>query len=325
MSDFWKEFPSVYQGLSLVQRRIEDVVSSSRGFIRPYLEELVNVQGKMLRPSCVLLTSWIGSGADYPDLIADLAAGVELIHAASLVHDDIIDEAPIRRGVPTLHSRIGNRRAVVAGDYLMAKSFSLFTKASLERINSRTVADRIGRLCESEIDQDGEVGDFRISRTHYLRRIGGKTAALFSLSCYLGAAAGELNPLQIRRLSRFGYNLGMAFQIQDDILDYQGDDRSMGKEAGKDLRAGIATLPFLCARDRDPSGELLRLAEDMPMDDERFERAVSLVVSLDGPDCAGSVAQRYQKRAERELAGFPDTAHRDVLLKLLHVLSDRRM
>ena len=323
MSDFWISFPSVYQGLTLVQRRIEDIVSASRGFIRPYLQDMMGTQGKMLRPACVLLSAQMGEKQDQEDLITNLAAGIELIHAASLVHDDIIDEAPMRRGAAALHKRIGNRRAVVAGDYLMAKAFSLFSQASLERINSRTVSDRIGRLCESEIDQDGEIGDFTISRTHYLRRIGGKTAALFSLSCYLGAAAGGVKPLQVRRLSRFGYNLGMAFQIQDDILDYQGDHQSMGKKTGRDLSAGIATLPFLCARDKDRSGKLLKLVSDIPHDESSVDEAVSMVSSLGGVQCASEIAEAYQRRSLHELALLPDVPAREILGELLHRLTDR--
>ncbi len=324
MNNFWNNEPAVDQGLALVQRRIDETAAGARGFIRPYLQEKIRQQGKMLRPACVLLCSRMGEGgSDQVRLATDLAAGIELIHAASLVHDDIVDEAPLRRGEPTLHSIIGNRKAVVAGDYLMARAFSLFSHSSIERIDAGKVSDRIGRLCESEIDQDSEIGNFFISVTHYLRRIGGKTASLFSLACYLGAAAGNLSPLHVRRLTRFGYNLGMSFQIQDDILDYSGDREQMGKEAGKDLQDGIATLPLLCSLSRD-TGELRSLVSSHPMNNEQLEQAVGIIISLGGVDDARNISSRYQKRALQDLHALPNSESREALARLLHRLTDRK-
>jgi len=320
VNNFWKDEPLVSRGLEQVQSRIEQTVSGARGFIRPYLQQLLTQQGKMLRPACVLLSSRAEGAAADEDETADLAAGVELIHTASLIHDDIIDEAPLRRGESTLHSRIGNRKAVVAGDYLMAKAFSLFSSVPADRIRPQVVSDRIGRLCESEIDQDGEMGDFSISIGHYLRRIGGKTAALFSLSCYLGAASSNLSRLQQHRLSRFGYTLGMAFQIQDDILDYRGDERHLGKETARDLQAGIATLPLLCALQNDSSGALAQLLKSHPV---RADEACDMVLRLGGPAEAESIAEAYHRRARRELSRLPAGEASVMLGRLLDRLTGR--
>ncbi len=325
MNTFWKHEPSVDRDIAMVHRRITAVISQSRGYIRPYLEQMTANQGKMLRPACVLLCFALGdTGEGDKDLALDLAAGIELIHMASLVHDDIIDEAPLRRGEQTLHRRIGNRKAVVAGDYLMARAFSLFSGSSVKHIDAKRVSDRISRLCESEIDQDSEIGNFSITVTHYLRRIGGKTASLFSLACYLGGAAAELPPLQVRRLARFGYNMGMSFQIQDDILDYSGSPEQMGKEAVKDLRQGIATLPLLCALAKDTSSRLAERIFPAGMDDRELERAVLEVVNLGGVKEAGKYSRRYLDRALRDLNQLPQTDAARILEDLLHRLTARR-
>lgn len=302
---------------------MEETVSQARGYIRPYIQEMIRQQGKMLRPACVIAASKFGSEVR-PGLPIDLAAGVELIHAASLVHDDIIDQAEVRRGEPTLRSRIGNRKAVVAGDYLLARAFSLLTREAADQIDPRRVSHRISRLCESEIDQDGETGDFTISIPHYLRRIGGKTASLFSLSCYLGAAAGGVPLLQSRRLTRFGYHIGMLFQIQDDILDYNGIKQQTGKELGKDLQEGIATLPILYALQQDAKGELSSLIRKRPLDSIDLTRAIELVDSLGGLHSAVQVANRYLYRARRDLKGLPPGEARKFFFNLLTVLAGRQ-
>lgn len=323
VNSFWESEPFVDRGLAQVHERIIAVIRRSRGFIRPYLEEMMVEQGKMLRPACVLLSFHAGEqGSGNEDHAVQLAAGIEMIHTASLVHDDIIDGSSLRRGEAALHSRIGNRKAVVAGDYLLARAFSLLTGLSDENISSDTVSDRISRLCESEIDQDSETGDFSVSVQHYLRRIGGKTASLFSLACYLGAQAGKLSPLQVRRLSKFGYNLGMSFQIQDDVLDYLGSRSDMGKETGKDLREGIATLPVICARSRDTSGELASKLCAYP--DLDFGDIIKRTKDLGGISDAQAYARRYRRLAERELKFLPETEARIILQQLPDRLSRRR-
>ena len=164
------------------------------------------------------------------------------------------------------------------------------------------------------------MGDFSISIGHYLRRIGGKTAALFSLSCYLGAASANLSRLQQHRLSRFGYTLGMAFQIQDDILDYQGDERHLGKETARDLQAGIATLPLLCALQADSSGALAQLLKSHPV---RADEAYAMVLELGGPEKAESIADAYHRRALREISRLPAGEASELLKRLLERLTDR--
>lgn len=325
MVDFWSQEPLVSRDLDLVKLRMEEAVSQARGYIRPYIQEVIRQQGKMLRPACVISASKFGK-EERSGLSIDLAAGVELIHLASLVHDDIIDQAEVRRGEPTLRSRIGNRKAVVSGDYLLARAFSLLTRESADQIDldPRRVSHRISRLCESEIDQDGETGDFTISISHYLRRIGGKTASLFSLSCYLGAAAGGVPLLQSRRLTRLGYHMGMLFQIQDDILDYNGKEQQMGKDAGKDLLEGVATLPVLYALKQDSSGELSSLLSRRPLDSAGLVRAVELVDKLGGLHSANQMAERYLHRARRDLEMLPSGEARKFFFKLLTVLINRQ-
>jgi len=336
------------QYLERTDEMILQSVSLAHGFIQPYLQSLVSQQGKKLRPACVLLSHGIAADSDPTETACRLAAGVELVHLASLVHDDIIDEASYRRGKETLHKKIGSRRAIVAGDYLLARAFSLLSHEDIETVNPSIVSDRICRLCESEIDQDSEIGDFSISENHYLRRIAGKTASLFSLSCYLGAQSAEAGKVDRVRLSRLGYNLGMAFQIQDDVLDITGSRKELGKSVGKDLRSGIVTLPVLLALEHDSEGKLQQTlsrlkahilqqetadeqetAEEQTADEEEIPKvliaeAAELIVRLGGADAAEAAAEKYMHAAQKDLRKLPKNSFSDRFSVMMRTLLDRR-
>ncbi|OQA42042.1 MAG: Heptaprenyl diphosphate synthase component 2 [Spirochaetes bacterium ADurb.Bin315] len=226
-----------------IRCHIEETVAASHPFVRQVLLDYVRTGGKMLRPALVLIMSTLNGNNIDQDAI-NTAAAVELIHLASIVHDDIIDGAPIRRGKKTL-----SKQAVLAGDLLLSKALTL-----TGRLDTKTNRVAMARLCESELEQDANVGNFFIIRTACTRRIAGKTASLFALSCYLGSALATEDQLVRMRAHRLGYALGMAFQIQDDNLDYDGEAVLPGKEIAWDLKTGF--LRFLsclhCRRKRKP-------------------------------------------------------------------------
>lgn len=322
-NEYWDHDPHLSKRLEDVRGVIREILSGARGYIQPYLRDIAAQQGKMLRPALLILSSWTGSAEESE--VTALSAGIELIHAASLVHDDIIDEAATRRGEPTLHRRIGNRKAVVAGDYILVRAFALLSQQDIKHsYNPSVVSDRISKLCESEIDQDSEIGNFFIPRHRYIRRIGGKTAALFSLSCYLGAAAGKCEAGHVRSLSRFGYNLGISFQIHDDILDITGRKHLTGKDTGKDLSVGIATLPLICALEQDTQGILKRMLQDYTPGASMTGDIIALISELGGTEAAGRIAQRYEMRAARELSRLPASDARESLGRLLGKLAGRQ-
>ncbi len=323
-NEYWNQDPLLAEWLEHVRVNIKGTLSGARGYIRPHLQDIASQQGKMLRPALLILASWVGSGSSQQEEVTALAAGIELVHAASLIHDDIIDEASARRGEETLHRRIGNRKAVVAGDYILVRAFALLSQDMKRSYDSKVVSDRMAKLCESEIDQDSEIGNFFIPKSRYIRRIGGKTAALFSLSCYLGASAGKLDAGQVRALSRFGYNLGISFQMHDDILDITGRPNRMGKDVGKDLTVGIATLPLICALEMDRSGKLKRMLDGAVPGDRQIPEIIAEIHRIGGVDAARRTARSYEQQANRELSRLPACDARESLSRLLHRLAKRQ-
>ncbi len=322
--------PALRLELKRVQATIEETVESSHAFIRTLLRSHVESGGKMLRPALVLLCSRLGEGSNRDQAIK-VASVLEMIHLASLAHDDIIDSAKTRRGVPTLFAQRGAKQAVLAGDYLLARALALVSEEEQEEgMDARVVSNALARLCESELEQDAGQGDYFISKTTYFRRIGGKTAALFALSCYAGASVGKLSAHERMVCHRIGYTMGMAFQIQDDILDYVGEQTKLGKHTGKDLREGIPTLPLLFALEREaamPEKEreltLLLSAQDKPLSKSRSAKAVALVVLLGGVQKAYSTAQSYKDRALRDIQTLKNKEIATELTQLFEKLARR--
>ncbi len=243
------------ESLQKVRRRIEDLVAESPGMIRKDLETLTARPGKMLRPLFVFLSARGGEAVE--EELVSIAASMELLHIASLAHDDVIDNAARRRGELTLHQTSGAKRAILAGDYLLAMSMKLASGRFEQSLVAR-MTEGVERLCLSEIEQDENIGRFNVSREQYYSRIQGKTAELFGLSCFAGALLSGKNEEGCEQLYQAGLNFGMAFQIQDDVLDYLGDSGVMGKNGNTDIKNGIPTLPLILAmEDKLPGVEAL--------------------------------------------------------------------
>jgi len=328
MQDFYE--PLLRQELLSVQATIEKTVESAHAFIRTLLRSHVGSGGKMLRPALVLICSRLGEASDRDQAIL-VASVLEMIHLASLAHDDIIDSAKTRRGVPTLFAQVGAKQAVLAGDFLLARALALVsTQESSEKINALVVSNALSRLCESELEQDAGQGNYFISKTTYYRRIGGKTASLFALSCYAGASVGKIPDLERMVCHRIGYAMGMAFQIQDDILDYVGKKEKLGKHTGKDLKEGIPTLPLLLALETElPMPEqdrkltaILR-TKSKPLSKASVSKAVALVESLGGVQKADSIAQSYKERALRDIQTLKNQTIATQLTQLFEKLATR--
>ena len=240
------------------------------------------------------------------------------------MHDDIIDGAQKRRGKTSVYAKAGAKQAVLAGDFLLARALMLIN--GKERgMDNQVVSRALTRLCESELDQDAGQGDFFIGRSTYLRRIGGKTASLFALSCYSGMALQETNEAMNRLVHRIGYCMGMAFQIQDDILDYIGSSKKLGKYIGGDVKSGIPTLPLICALEKENElgkHELKRVLTDrkIPLDRRTTVKVLSLVEELGGIQKAQFHAESYRKQALEDIhhLGSPEVERMltSMLLKL---------
>ena len=239
----WDNFPEFKPRLLEVAVCLSDVIEKSPALIKPDLEIVMN-PGKMLRPAFVLMAAT--TGGTQSEHLVRVAAAIELLHTATLVHDDVIDLSSERRSRATLHTKVGMKRAILAGDYLFALALELASAAHNDLLVD-VVNKAVSSICLSEIEQDSDPGNYFIDRDAYYRRIRGKTAELFALSCRIGAILGGADEEVSDGFYDAGLNFGLAFQIMDDVLDYRGSKNTMGKPAGNDLKDGIPTLPLILA------------------------------------------------------------------------------
>ena len=269
---------------------------------------LLGAGGKRVRPLFAIAAGACAPGFDGPAPLDVVRGGVsvELVHLGSLLHDDVIDEAETRRGIDSVNARWGNLRAILAGDFLLAKASEI--AASLGTEVAGLLAATIGRLCEGEVIELNDA--YRVDRTEgaYLAAIDGKTAALLATACRIGGIVGGLDRPSIDRLTDFGRAYGMAFQIVDDVLDVIATDDQLGKPAGHDLKEGAYNLPTLRAL-AGPDGDELRDLLGEPIDGERWERARAIVRASDGIAESIDAAQGYVDEACDLLAPFEDRPH----------------
>ncbi len=252
------------RGLSRVQVRFNQQLDSAIEPVAALCRYLERYRGKLLRPTLTLVSGLCAAGRDDDGAITDahitIAAVVEMIHMATLVHDDVLDEAAIRRGGQTVNALAGNEAAVILGDYLISRSFHLCSQ-----LDTQATALRIGEItstvCEGELLQLHHRGNFELDERTYFQIIERKTAALIGVSCEMGARHSSA-PDDAGRLFEYGRRLGLAFQIQDDLLDVVGDEDVVGKPLGRDLEKGKLTLPVIhhlsATSDREASLEVLR-------------------------------------------------------------------
>lgn len=320
MTEFWKDEPDIAEGLDAAAVLIQKGIAGANSYIASYLNQMASVRGKMLRPALILIGARFGKKND-PALVYEQAALIEMIHIASLIHDDIIDSAPTRRGIPTLYRELGARRAVIAGDYVLARALALGSSQFRGDEPAAAVSRAFCRLCDGEISQDSEEWDFTISESHYLRRIGGKTASLFALSGYMGANHSDAEPAIQNLLHQIGYTLGMSFQIKDDILDMNGSQDSLGKPVYRDLRSGVCTLPLIYAIEQDKTGRLAAtLSGRRSISAAKAGRLIRRIKELGGIERAESTASAYSDRASELINRLPDKETVALLQRMMNKL-----
>ena len=280
----------------------------------PYKEisaSLLLAGGKRLRPAMTILAA--KSGTYDRSRVFPAALAIEALHAATLAHDDIIDGATVRRGLPTVSEKHGVNMAVYTGDYLFAKSLLLMAESGLETDRSQWVAKAVLSMCEGEMAQ--YLGRYQITPLpQYLRRIARKTGLLFSAACAIGAKAGGLEEVEVNRLRRFGFRFGMAFQIRDDLLDMDMDEKEAGKPVVRDLKDGIATLPVLLAirNNQELSGELQQCFSGSGDIGELLDA----VRTAGGTRDAGRMLGRYGDKCRALLSEMPRHTTRNALEEL---------
>jgi heptaprenyl diphosphate synthase len=292
--------------------RVEAALRASVQADDPHLTEmashLIQAGGKRLRPALAIAAGACRLGIPVTDEVVLGGVSVELVQVGSLYHDDVMDEAEIRRGVDSVNARFGNLKAILSGDFLLAKASEI--AASLGTEVAALLAATIGRLCEGQVRELQSVYDPTRTEDAYLAAIAGKTASLFAAACRIGAIVGGLDRDAVEALTVYGHRYGMAFQIVDDVLDVVATDEELGKPSGHDMAEGIYTLPVIRAlRVGDDAatelGELLGRELIEPAD---LSRARKLVRASGAVDDALALARRYGEEAGAALATLPRSA-----------------
>jgi heptaprenyl diphosphate synthase len=285
---------------------------------------ILTAGGKRLRAVLCLLAARVNRPS-IPDSAIYAAAGVELIHAASLVHDDLIDQSPHRRGRPTIHEKWHHDVALLSGDYLYALAARAIVLAGDIQVMEH-IAVAATAICEGEICSVDVVEPLDEALDSYNFKIAHKTAALFQAAAQSGAVCGGASGEVVAALGHFGRSLGMAFQIVDDVLDYVGEEAAMGKPAGGDLRSGLITLPLIYAVAHDDSGGFLHGVVERLGDEagpEELAEALRRVQSSGGPERAHQDAARHRQEALEYLALVPDESVRAPLEEVARLVVER--
>jgi heptaprenyl diphosphate synthase/octaprenyl-diphosphate synthase len=296
------------EDLAAVEQRLYERTASRSALLSDSGAYTVSAGGKRLRAALVLLTARLG--AYQLERAIHPATAVELLHAASLVHDDLVDHTGLRRGRVTVHERWDQHVALMLGDYFFALAADELSIESDPRV-IRFYAEAARIIVEGELSPVTQLEPLEVALAQYRYKIGCKTAVLFEAACKAGIAVGGGTPEQIEALGQFGYDLGMAFQIIDDVLDFTGDEAALGKPAGNDLREGTLTLPLIYAVDESDAPLLRELARTARPDPARVSEIVAAVIEAGGTALALGEAQRTIDRALRQLDRFgPSPAKR---------------
>jgi heptaprenyl diphosphate synthase len=305
---------SLADGLARVESALTTAVGSDDAFVREVASHLVAAGGKRFRPMLALLAAQLGD-AEAPEVVR-AAVVCELTHLATLYHDDVMDEAAVRRGAPSANSRWTNSIAILTGDFLFARASDLLADLGPEAV--RIQAQTFERLVTGQIRETvgPEPGEDAVA--HYLQVLADKTGSLVATSARFGASFAGVDEPLVRALTAFGEDVGVAFQLSDDLLDIVSQDGTSGKLPGTDLREGIATLPVLLALAGDDPAEarLRRLVSAPVTDDDEHAEALALLRASKALDSATEVLADYAARARERLAAVPAGDVRDALSAL---------
>ncbi|HZP96573.1 MAG TPA: polyprenyl synthetase family protein [Candidatus Limnocylindria bacterium] len=295
-----------------LERRLLDVGRGGHPTFQAAVRHLFSSPGKLLRPTLVFLSSRFGTRPDR-EVVLNLAQSLELVHTASLVHDDIVDHADVRRNVPTVNAMWSDDAALIVGDYLFAKAYALAAVLPKPQVIA-IVAQTVFALCDGELN---EVTRERRLPTEdsYLERIELKTASLYAACCQGAALLTDADPEHVAALGSFGTNLGLAFQITDDVLDVAGDEADFGKTVGRDLAEGMPTLPMIYAvMEADGhGGELARRIVATDKDEAEIHDLLRIIRSSTGVARARERALAFHDAATKALGALPSRPEREAL------------
>ncbi|NBJ16218.1 MAG: heptaprenyl diphosphate synthase [Dehalobacter sp. 4CP] len=316
-----KLFREINADLKKVEKELDKFLNVDNPMFSQTCLYLLQAGGKRLRPSFTLL---VGKFFDYRfEKLLPVTMALELIHMATLIHDDVVDASLTRRGRPTLTAGWGNTVSMATGDYLLAKALELIVKIDNPAVSS-ILADVCIEMCQGEIQQIKSSYDTTQTLKQYLYRIQRKTALLIGLCCKLGAKVSNASPRQIWLMSKYGNYLGLAFQIVDDILDITANPKELGKPVGGDIRQGIITLPMIFALKDSPQKERLKeLLGQKTKTDAEVAEAIQLIIQAGGIDKSRKIVEQYIDKAKANLQELPDVPAKDALIELANYMGER--
>lgn len=308
--------------LKLVERAVLEKFESRSMLLNAASRYLLTSGGKRMRASLVLLAARLGPKDDLSSAV-NVAAAIEMIQSASLAHDDLVDEAEVRRGRPTVHAKWSGSVALMVGDYLFALASGQMAMADRRVIKS--FARGVERICEAELSPVTTLEPIEEALRQYYFKIGGKTAALFECAAEAGMIEGGGSDAQIEALRQFGYEIGIAFQIVDDVLDFTADEQTLGKPAGHDLGENTITLPVIYAVEMGAAPIVRETVETLEPSKEMVAAAVAEVRRICATRRAFTEAERWVQKALSRLDIFPDSPVKDALIDLAELVLRRKM
>lgn len=313
-------FHIVKNELAIFEEELFSIINSPVNLLEDIGDHLRQAGGKRLRPALYLICA--ESCANKAALMP-MAVAIELIHMATLVHDDVIDNAATRRGIMTANVRWGNHVAVLAGDYLFAKAFS----AVANHVNCsmlKILTDVVSCLCEGEIEQFKYSFNSQVTEEQYLLRIAKKTADLLAASCELGGISAGFNNEEVAALKRYGYSIGMAFQITDDLLDITASADQVGKPVGNDLGQGIVTMPAIYAlKNSTHKEELAGIIGKTDISAEELQRGLALIHECGAVEYSCRAVERYLNEAKSVLPNCLSREAKDTLSNIADYIGQR--
>jgi len=309
--------------LAAVKDDLDDIEKALIDNLNPYLDLVSEVAGhilfsggKRLRPLLMVLSArLVGYNGDYEKTFS---TALEYLHAATLLHDDLVDEATLRRGKPVAHSKWGNSITVLVGDYLLARALSISAGTGRLRV-VQILAGLTENMSQGEVHQLMRKGDINLTEDEYKEVIRRKTAMLFEAACRVSAIIADATEEQERALAEYGYNLGIAFQMADDLFDYTLQTSEFGKEVGADLREGKLTLPVIYALQQAQSGDrdlMIKIIRDQDFSKADFKTLTDLLKKYGGLTYTQNTAASYIDTAKKALAVFDPSPTKETMLDI---------
>jgi len=318
-----KTYKFVKKDLNIIEETLKSTIKADHTVLRNASTQLLQAGGKRIRPVFVLLSGKMGNYNI--DRFKTVAVALELIHMATLVHDDVVDNSELRRGKPTVKHVYGNRVAMYTGNYILALAIESITKIKDPKVH-QLLSNTLVEVCLGEIEQIEFKYNWNQQLRNYLRRIKRKTALLIATSCKLGAIAGMTTTEDANRLYQYGYYIGMSYQIIDDILDFTSTEKELGKPIASDLLQGNLTLPVLFAMKNESFNNLLRetFAHPDHVDPDNFEQLLLMLENSNAIQESYKLSELYLNKALEVLEPLPDLEAKQILKEIAQSIGNRR-